>query len=274
MGNGCRRFAGDPQLYQHIATGAPDLSARRRHPDRGPARPRAGDPGADGDGLEDEVGRGDHGASVDALLGQGVAQDDEGLRDATPAALRERPAGVGEVGACQGCEHARHPRPRRRKWEEKEQLDEACHHRCWTLVGKLMWMLCARPDLAFVVELARALQAPTREDELALQRVLKYLIATRDYTLHVEIGEKAPQDLLTLGVDASWANAADRKSTSGGIVQLQGFILNMVEPDAGRHRTKHVCGRAFGAQRGCVRATLRAAGHGRDGHERDHHDAQ
>ena len=32
--------------------------------------------------------------------------------------------------------------------------------------------------------------------------------------------------MLTVEVDASWANATDRKSTSGGIVRLQGFILN------------------------------------------------
>ena len=40
----------------------------------------------------------------------------------------------------------------------------------------------------------------------------------------MEIDEKAPQD--TVEVDASWANAAHRKSTSGGIVRLQGFILS------------------------------------------------
>eukprot|EP00972_Heterocapsa_arctica_P052769 7767394-Heterocapsa_arctica.AAC.1 len=27
-------------------------------------------------------------------------------------------------------------------------------------------------------------------------------------------------------VDASWANAADRKSTSGGVLRLQGFLLS------------------------------------------------
>eukprot|EP00972_Heterocapsa_arctica_P095987 14161830-Heterocapsa_arctica.AAC.1 len=31
--------------------------------------------------------------------------------------------------------------------EEAEALDEAQHHRYRTLVGKLMWLLCTRPDL-------------------------------------------------------------------------------------------------------------------------------
>jgi len=110
--------------------------------------------------------------------------------------------------------------------DETEPLDAEAHRRYRTLVGKLMWMLGTRPDIAFVVkELARTLQAPTRFDELAMKRVLKYIIMTRDYVMHLEVDDKKKPEQLEVLVDASWANALDRKSTSGGVLRLQGFVL-------------------------------------------------
>ena len=110
--------------------------------------------------------------------------------------------------------------------DETEEIDVEAHRRYRMLVGKLMWMISTRLDIAYVVkELARSLQKPTRFDELALKRVLKYVIMTRDYSMHPEMDDLKKPEQLEIMVDASWASAADRKSTSGGIVRLQGFVL-------------------------------------------------
>eukprot|EP00972_Heterocapsa_arctica_P039330 5792794-Heterocapsa_arctica.AAC.1 len=43
--------------------------------------------------------------------------------------------------------------------------------------------------------------------------------------MHIEIDSSKPNNQVEVMVDASWANAADRKSTSGGVLRLQGFLL-------------------------------------------------
>eukprot|EP00972_Heterocapsa_arctica_P110498 16267780-Heterocapsa_arctica.AAC.1 len=41
-----------------------------------------------------------------------------------------------------------------------------------------------------------------------LKRVLRYLISTRDYVLHLEVDPTKEENFLSVEVDASWANAA------------------------------------------------------------------
>eukprot|EP00972_Heterocapsa_arctica_P045124 6662661-Heterocapsa_arctica.AAC.1 len=43
--------------------------------------------------------------------------------------------------------------------------------------------------------------------------------------LHIAIDKNIRADQITVMVDASWANSEDRKSTSGGVLRLQGFLL-------------------------------------------------
>eukprot|EP00972_Heterocapsa_arctica_P084834 12496320-Heterocapsa_arctica.AAC.1 len=65
-----------------------------------------------------------------------------------------------------------------------------------------MWMLNTRPDLGYVVkDLARALQAPTVENEMNLKRVLRYFISTRDYVLHLEVDPTKEENFLSVEVD-------------------------------------------------------------------------
>eukprot|EP00972_Heterocapsa_arctica_P086678 12777457-Heterocapsa_arctica.AAC.1 len=42
---------------------------------------------------------------------------------------------------------------------------------------------------------------------------------------HIAIDKNIPADQIDVMVDASWANSEDRKSTSGGVLRLQGFLL-------------------------------------------------
>eukprot|EP00972_Heterocapsa_arctica_P006959 1019095-Heterocapsa_arctica.AAC.1 len=44
--------------------------------------------------------------------------------------------------------------------------------------------------------------------------------------LHISIDKKIRADQTDVMVDASWANSEDRKSTSGGVLRLQGFLLH------------------------------------------------
>eukprot|EP00972_Heterocapsa_arctica_P101030 14890555-Heterocapsa_arctica.AAC.1 len=64
-----------------------------------------------------------------------------------------------------------------------------------TIVGKLIWMIGDRPDIACATkELARTVQQPTLKDLLAAKRILRYLQGTMDKVLHVTIDKKLPID--------------------------------------------------------------------------------
>jgi hypothetical protein len=107
-----------------------------------------------------------------------------------------------------------------------EPLDAQRHARYRALVGRLMWLMGSRPDMCYPVkELARAVSEPTTDDELKVKRVLKYLSATRNYVLKLEIEKEAAVNKIDVMVDASWANEAGRRSTSGGLIRLHGFPL-------------------------------------------------
>eukprot|EP00972_Heterocapsa_arctica_P086434 12741644-Heterocapsa_arctica.AAC.1 len=60
-------------------------------------------------------------------------------------------------------------------------------------------------------------------DELNMKIILKYLAATRNYVMGLKVDRSADAGQLDVVVDASWANASDRRSTSGGIVKWCGF---------------------------------------------------
>eukprot|EP00972_Heterocapsa_arctica_P114972 16445414-Heterocapsa_arctica.AAC.1 len=95
-----------------------------------------------------------------------------------------------------------------------------------TIVGKLIWMIGDRPDIAYATkELAREVQQPTLKSLLAAKRILRYLQGTMDKVLHITIDQNIAMDQIGVMVDASWANSEDRKSTSGGVLLLQGFLL-------------------------------------------------
>ena len=64
------------------------------------------------------------------------------------------------------------------------QLNKQQYSLYRNLVGRLMWTLAERPDLAFVSkELARKVQAPNTQDWQRLKRLLRYAQRTKSWTL-------------------------------------------------------------------------------------------
>jgi len=109
---------------------------------------------------------------------------------------------------------------------DETPLDEAGHSLYRTVVGKMMWMMNERGDLAFPVkELARTVQAPTVGDMLRLRRAVKYLITTQGYVQVLTWDAQQPEGVLRVHVDARWASFPDRRSTSGGVMRLEAFEL-------------------------------------------------
>ena len=75
-----------------------------------------------------------------------------------------------------------------------------------------------RPDILLAYgELSRHVKAPTVEDEKKLNRLISYLQATRDIPLR--LGCSMPPQII-VSADASFANRADMKSTSGSSMTL------------------------------------------------------
>ena len=106
------------------------------------------------------------------------------------------------------------------------QLDKQQHSLYRTLVGRLMWTLAERPDLAFVSkELARKVQAPTTQDWQRLKRLLRYAQRTKSWTLFLGQGFCGGDNEVSVLTDASWASSAGRKSTSGGTIFFGGVLL-------------------------------------------------
>ena len=112
-----------------------------------------------------------------------------------------------------------------------ESTDEALsakqHSTYRRIVGQLLWMSPVRPDLSYAIkELSKACQAPHVSHETAAKRVLRYLNGTRDYILELKLNTNLGEDQLLITTDASWAsNPADRRSTTGYTIQLQGFLV-------------------------------------------------
>ncbi|CAE8679812.1 unnamed protein product [Polarella glacialis] len=95
-----------------------------------------------------------------------------------------------------------------------------------TAVGKLMWLIHERADLAYVVkELARNLREPTTIEWGRLKRCLRYVRGTTNAEQHLTYNPQESETLLQVMVDANWARDGGRKSTSGGVLFLQGFPL-------------------------------------------------
>ncbi|CAE8640336.1 unnamed protein product [Polarella glacialis] len=95
-----------------------------------------------------------------------------------------------------------------------------------TAVGRLMWLIHERADLAYVVkELARNLREPTTAEWGRLKRCLRYVRGTTSAEQHLTYNPQEPETRLQVMVDANWARDGGRKSTSGGVLLLQGFPL-------------------------------------------------
>ena len=110
-------------------------------------------------------------------------------------------------------------------------------------VGTLLYAaISTRPDIAYAVnKLTQRMQAPTRRDEIACDRVFRYLAGTRKLGLLFGRGQSSgaaaataaapagaqgvaePQQQVSAYADADWAgDKLDRKSVSGWVALLNG----------------------------------------------------
>ncbi|POM67045.1 Pol Polyprotein [Phytophthora palmivora] len=96
-----------------------------------------------------------------------------------------------------------------------------------SLVGSLLWISrCTRPDIAFAVHKAtQRTHVPTASDWKLAKRVLRYLAGTKSLKLRMRGDGDVDQPLRVVGYsDAdSAADKADRKSTTGGLVTVDGM---------------------------------------------------
>lgn len=92
-------------------------------------------------------------------------------------------------------------------------------------VGTIMYAaVMTRPDIAFAASrLARFNQNPGPQHHQAADRVLWYLLQTRDYALSFGTDEGSEEDTLCMATDASFAdNTEDRKSSQAFVMRLFG----------------------------------------------------
>ena len=101
-----------------------------------------------------------------------------------------------------------------------------------TIVGSLLYAaLWTRPDIAHAVMMCtRSMQSPKVKDLIAAKRVLRYLVGTCGAGIvygepRSDSGESATETQLIGYSDASWADAGDRKSTSGMIWMICGGAI-------------------------------------------------
>ena len=85
-----------------------------------------------------------------------------------------------------------------------------------SMIGSLFYLTVNRPDISYSVAVCARYQANPKESHMtSLKRIIKYVKTTTDFGVWYS---KDTNDVLAGYSDANWAgNAADRKSTSGGL---------------------------------------------------------
>jgi hypothetical protein len=117
--------------------------------------------------------------------------------------------------------------------DESPELDAGRAALYRTLVGRFLWIVPARPDVAFAVrELARRTSKPRVVDWTRIRHLLRYIRGTSDFELEMklnlmpdveEMGTGYAREIrLRAHTDASWAGAPGYKSVSCGALELEG----------------------------------------------------
>ena len=105
-------------------------------------------------------------------------------------------------------------------------LDSSRHSLTRTVTGRLLWMVPVRPDLQYIVkEVARQANHSTEETWNTVKRICRYLRGTMNYVMQLHVTVKDNLSTMLGTTDASWASGKTCRSTSGGVVQLNGMIL-------------------------------------------------
>ena len=85
-----------------------------------------------------------------------------------------------------------------------------------SMIGSLLYLTVSRPDISYSVPVCARYQANPKESHMtSLKKIIKYVKTTTNFGVWYS---KDTNDVLAGYSDANWAgNAADRKSTSGGL---------------------------------------------------------
>jgi len=95
-----------------------------------------------------------------------------------------------------------------------------------SVVGRLFWIIPERPDLAYAVkEMARQVSQPKVHHRIQLKRILRYLKQTLNLELWLSVGEKPDAFDVVSTVDANVASGENRRSTSGGLLRVGGWLV-------------------------------------------------
>ena len=121
------------------------------------------------------------------------------------------------------CKPVAAPLPARTLCEKlrRRRLSAEDQKRYRRVVGQLLWLCNARPDIMFAVkELSRGLSAPTSEHMCKVKHILRFLAGTKHFTQQLRPTlTLSPQhkDLdIQVFVDSDWASCHEnRRSTSG-----------------------------------------------------------
>ena len=118
--------------------------------------------------------------------------------------------------------------------ELDEELGEQEKSKVRTAVGRLLWLGPARPDVQYPIkEVSRMVQKPTTRTWQNIRIICRYLKGTLHFVLKLESDDKDGWNLVGWS-DASWASGPSCRSTSGGVITLNGAILSSWS------RTQHI----------------------------------
>ena len=105
------------------------------------------------------------------------------------------------------------------KSDDKTPLEEESAGTYRSCVGCLLYVAHDRADIAYPVkERARHLAAPSEPDMIALRRLVRYMIGTKDLGLWMPRGVELNELVVT--TDSDWARCKEtRRSTTGVVLE-------------------------------------------------------
>ena len=115
-----------------------------------------------------------------------------------------------ELGDMTGCKTSAIPAEVKSCTEEEPSPspEKKRHGLFRSFVGKVMWVLDVRPDIAFATkELARRVSSPTEVDWTRLVHLARYLQGTKDVMLRLGTAGGREEEI-TAYADASWASSS------------------------------------------------------------------
>ena len=108
--------------------------------------------------------------------------------------------------------------------EDDTLLDAAAHAQYRRVAGRWNWAAPCRPDIQYALNtILRKLSAPTISDQRRLKKLTRCMVGTA--ALRLELRPRLGPLRISVYVDSDWATRSDRRSVSGGCMQLCGALI-------------------------------------------------